>query len=154
MEDKNLQTRPQNCWTNTEIQELVKVLTILIDGQKPYGKEYSLKATLDYFMLKLEKKYGVDQVLFALDKYTDKKNDIPAPSDIINILNPEPPKITTAQYVSAQKWQERNQDWSEFTDAAETIVNYKKQENQAQENFQIECTKIAQIVEKSVKRIT
>jgi len=149
-----LQTKQQSSWTNTEIQELVKMLTILIDGQKQYGKDYSLKATLDYFILKLEKKYTVDQVLFALDKYTDKKNDIPAPSDINNILNPEKPKITTAQYISAQKWQERNQDWSGYTSEAILIREYKSQEDEKQLDHAIECDEIKQICSDSIQRIT
>jgi len=58
--------------------------------------------------MKLEHRYSVDRVIFALNEYTDRKNDIPSPADIINHIDPEPPRITEAQYIAAQKFQERN----------------------------------------------
>lgn len=128
------------------------MLTVLIDGQKQYGKEYSLKATLDYFRLKLEKKYTVAQVLFALDKYTDKKNDIPSPADINTILDPEKPKITTAQYIAARDNQRRNQ-YPMYSSDSQIISDYETQEATAQEDFKIQNEEIAQIVGNSVKRI-
>jgi len=132
------------------------MLTVLIDGQKQYGKEYSLKATLDYFRLKLEKKYTVDQVMFALDEYTDKKNDIPSPADINNILVPEPVCINQSEYIAALNWL-KNQGYPICIEAEEKrniIKDYERQEEKSRDDFKIENDKIAQIVSGSVKRIT
>jgi len=143
----------QDSWQSEELKQLGMALTFAYKTQTTYKEALDLDIRLSGWRFVLEEDYSVEQVLYGLKQYMKTNKNMPVPADINNILNPEPPKITTAQYVSAQKWQERNQDWSEFTDAAETIVNYNKQENEAQDNFQIECTKIAQIVKNSVKRI-
>ena len=74
-------------------------------------------------------------------------------NNIVNILEPEEPKVTEAQFVEAQKWQERNKNWSEFTDAADTIKRYRKQNDEARQNHTIQCEKIKEIAAASVKRI-
>lgn len=97
----------------------------------------------------------MSQILYALDIYTDDNDDMPKPAGLIAILNPEKPKITTASFIAAQTWLKNNNYpiCSEAENHRETVRAYEAQENEAQENFQIECTKIAQIVENSVKRI-
>lgn len=78
--------------------------------------------------LKLESRYSIAQVLWALDKYTDRKSDVPVPADIIQILNPESPKITQAEYVNALKVQEKN-NHDRFSVEAQIIEDYNKQNN-------------------------
>lgn len=88
---------------------------------------------LAYFRLKFEHRYTVPQVIFALEKYTDLKNDIPAPADILAILNPplpEKPRITEAQYIQACKAQEKN-GYPAFSTEYMLIQEYKKQNDEA-----------------------
>ena len=118
-------------------------MAIICDGQKAYGKNVELQPLFAYFKLKLESRFSVDQVIYALNKYTDSKNDIPAPADIINILNPPKPRISEAQFVEAQKWQEKN-GWPMFSDAQETIDLYRQQEKDARDSHKTEVQRIEQ----------
>ena len=83
MENQNLKPKQTNSWSKSEQESLLKVLTVLINGQKPYGKEYSVSDTFLYYKMKLDGKYTAEQIMKAVDIYTDKKNDVPAPADII-----------------------------------------------------------------------
>lgn len=141
-----------NFWPQSDQEALAKTLSVIAQGQKAYGKEINLKDIFDYFKIKLEGRFSVAQVVFAIQKYTDAKNDIPAPADIIKILNPEAPKVTEAQYYQACREYERN-CFNEFTDAYETKKLYERQANQARENFAIENQQIKSLVSNSVKRI-
>lgn len=75
--------------------------------------------------MKLGSRYSVAEVLRGLDIYTDRKSDIPSPADIIQILSPEPEKISQAAFIEAQEWQKRNNNWSPYTDAADIIAKYR-----------------------------
>ena len=129
---------------------MAKTLTVICDGQKQYGKQVDLKAVLAYFKFKLETRFTAEQVIYALAQYTDHHNDIPAPADVINILAPEPKKITQAEYIAAQKYQERN-NYPQFSQQRDVIRDYESQESEAREpvsGFLLETVK------NSVKRIT
>lgn len=130
----------------------MKTLSILINGQKTYGRDYSVSDTFAYYELKLQSRYSAEQILYAVDKYTDTKNDIPAPSDIINILNPEAPKITEAQYVNACKEQERN-GFPAFSAESVIIENYGKQNSDEQAEFKIQNEEIAGMVKRSINKM-
>lgn len=95
----------------------------------------------------------MQQVLFALEKYTDEKNDIPAPADIIKLLTKEPPRITEAEFIEAQKWQERN-GFPMFSDALDVIRGYKEQQRSKRQEHRIECKEIQALVSQSIKKIT
>lgn len=101
MQETNSYARQPKSWTASELEQLTKTLAVIINGQKAYGKDHSLKDTLAYYTHKLQGKFTMRQVLWALDKYTDQHNDIPAPSDLINLISPPPPRITYAQYQRA-----------------------------------------------------
>jgi hypothetical protein len=95
----------QESWKSTEIEGLSKALAVVCIVQNAYGTESQFAARLDFWIMKLEKKYTVNQVIHALDIYTDRHSDVPTPSDIINILNPEKPKITQTEYIAnKEKW--------------------------------------------------
>ena len=152
MENQNSQEKQKNYWTKSEAEKIIQILSVLINGQKTYGKEYSVKDTFAYYRLKLESKFSADQVIYGMDKYTDTKNDIPAPSDIINILNPEAPRITEAQYVNACKAQERN-GFPAFTAESVIIEDYRKQNSEDQEDFKIQNEAIAGLVRNSITKM-
>ena len=80
------------------MENITKTLAVIINGQKAFGKDYSLKDVLAYYNLKLNGRYSADQVISAIMAYTDMKNDVPAPADLINIISPPPAKITYAEY--------------------------------------------------------
>lgn len=83
----------------------------------------------------------MQQVIYALDKFTDENNSIPAPADINAILNPRPPKISTAEYVQAQRWQERN-GYPMFSEARSTIEAYEEQRREENEEHEREVNAI------------
>ena len=112
-----------------------------------------MKATFDYFKMKLNGRFSAEQVLYAIDKYTDLKNDIPAPADLIAILNPIKPRVTEAQFVQAQKWQAAN-GYPIFSDAKDVIEEYHQQDAQEREQFVSQSNEIKALVSGSVKRIT
>lgn len=111
------------------------------------------KLLMQGWEIKFAGRYAVEQILYALDQYTDKHSDFPAPADLIAILEPEEPKITEAQYIEAQKWQKRNNNYSKYTDAAETIAAYRDQNTAKRDAYRIGCDKVRQIALASVKRI-
>lgn len=140
-------------WTVEEKKSLAAVTFPLIEMQKQYGRKMDPKLVMQGWEIKFAGRFTVDQLLFALDAYTDKNDDFPSPNNLIEILEPEPPRISEAQFVQAQKWQERNQNWSEYTDAYDTIQRYKAQEREKRESYEIRCEKIKAIAQGSVKRI-
>lgn len=78
-------------------------MTVVISGQKAFGKDHSVKDVYDYYKMKLNGRYTAGEILTALDRYTDIKNDIPAPSDIIQIIDPPPKPISTAEFIHAKE---------------------------------------------------
>lgn len=105
----------------------MKVLTVLINGQKPYGKEYSVSDTFLYYKMKLNGKYTAEQIIKAVDIYTDKKNDVPAPADIIQILSPPEKQITYAEYKHALE-QHAAEGYPMFGYFGGVIKDYQKQQ--------------------------
>ena len=105
----------------------MKVLTVLINGQKPYGKEYSVSDTFLYYKMKLDGKYTAEQIMKAVDIYTDKKNDVPAPADIIQILNPPEKQITYAEFKHALE-QHAAEGYPMFGYFGGVINDYQKQQ--------------------------
>ena len=109
------------------MEEITKTLAVIINGQKAYGKDYSINDTFRYYKLKLDGRYSADKVISAILAYTDVKNDIPAPADIINIINPPPTKITYADYKYALE-QHKAEGYPMFGYFWQVIADYKKQQ--------------------------
>ena len=128
------------------------MLSVIIKGQKAYGKDHSITDTFAYFKYKLEKQYSVEQVVYALDKYTDIKNDIPAPSDIKNILNPKEPEISATEFNHAHKqWAAKG--FPEFCDYKDIVKKYEAQKEQGRDEFKIENKEILALAGNAMKRI-
>lgn len=143
----------KNGWTDDEKRALAAVTFPLIEMQKAYGRQMNAKLIMQGWQIKFAGRFSIEQLLYALDKYTDRHDDFPSPSNLIDILEPEEPRVTEAQFIAAQKWQDRNNDWSQYTDAAETISRYRRQNDEKREVFQITCEKVKQLAASSVKRI-
>ena len=143
-EDQPNTTAP-NCkagWTNDEIRKLASVLFPRIEMQKQYGRSIDPKLVMRGWQVKMAHRFSVDQILFALDVYTETHSDLPAPSDIIQILNPEPPQISDAEYVQAQRWQEAN-GYPIFSEAKDTIEKYRAQAKKRHDDFKTHTQKLA-----------
>lgn len=140
-------------WNLDEKRALASVTFPLIEMQKAYGRQMNAKLVMQGWEIKFAGRFSIEQILYALDKYTDKHDDFPSPANLIEILEPEEPRVTEAQFIAAQKWQERNNDWSQYTEAAETISRYRRQNEEKREVFQITCEKVKQLAASSVKRI-
>jgi len=119
---KNAANAPEN-WRSRPISESVDAqneLTALLTHtyiiQKKYGEQADhVKVRDDNFQRKLGR-FCFDDVEQAFEAYTNHKNDIPSPADIINILEPTPPifreamfigikqKSKSGSYVSSDEW--------------------------------------------------
>lgn len=113
-------------WTNEEKQEMVKVFTVLATIQKSYGNEINTRETLQAWQYVLSD-YTASQVIEAMLAWMKKDNSMPTPADLIKIIAPPSPKITTAEYVNAKKWQELNY-YSAYTPEAKLIREYEAQQ--------------------------
>lgn len=116
-----------NGWSPEQKRQLASVCFPLIQMQKQYGRNMDEKIIMQGWEIKLSKRFTIEQIIFAVDKYTDRNDDFPTPSDIINILDPEPAEISRAEYIEAKKWLERN-NYNEFSEQHEIVKNFEKQE--------------------------
>jgi hypothetical protein len=140
-------------WSIEEKKKLAVVVYEHVEMQKAYGRTIDAKVIMRAWQRKFINRFTIDQIIYALDKYSDKRDDFPSPSNIIEILEPQAPVITEAQFVEAQKWQERN-GWPIFSDAQITIDKYRKQNDDKHTAFRIEKQEIQSLVSDSVKMIS
>ena len=80
-----LQAKPKTYWQKSEQENLIKLLTIYIEGAA-YNTNVSVKNVFLLFQHKLEGRYTVEQVMKALDIYTDQSDSVPHPSHVIQII--------------------------------------------------------------------
>ena len=98
------QSNANKSWTSTEIGEFTKEFAKICIGQNAYGTESQFALKVEYWLSKIQRHgYTINQVLHALEVYTDRNDGIPTPSDIINILSPVKPKITQTEYITAKE---------------------------------------------------
>jgi hypothetical protein len=128
------------------------VLSITVDGQKAYGKEINLQSILNYFRLKLEGKFNVEQVIHALDVYTDEHNDIPSPADVIKILSPKEHRVTATEYAYALEAQRRN-GYPMFSADQVVIAKYKEQRQNDGEEVKEYNKDLQRLAGQNIKRI-
>lgn len=89
-------------WCKEEKILINQAVTVLADMQKNYGKQINLKSMLKGWELILADKMTGQEVVQAVKKYMEKKSDIPAPADILEIHQPAEKKITYAEYTRAK----------------------------------------------------
>lgn len=83
--------------------KLVKALSRICAMQGKYGKTAAELETMVEGFCWVLAEYTTDQVIDAMGIHIKKSRDIPTPSDIEHIINPPPPKIDWAMYVSLKK---------------------------------------------------
>ena len=112
-------------WETKAEASLSETLVFFAEMQKTYGKTVHLAAVIAGFKFAFEGKYTPEQVQYALKIHLQNTQEFPTPAHITAILNPPKPRVSYAEYIAALDWQKRNQDWSQFSSAADTIRNYK-----------------------------
>lgn len=68
-------------------------------------------------------------MIAALSEYMQTHTDIPAPADLVKIIDPPKPRITEAEYVAAQKKHAAN-NFRRFTIEHCLIEDYEKQRDE------------------------
>ena len=88
-------------WTSEEKSQLLDVLQTVAEMQHSYGKQVDPEKMLKGYQLILENKLSANIVIEGIGKFLERNRDLPSPSDINNIVNPEPEKLSNARYVQA-----------------------------------------------------
>lgn len=92
-----------NVWTASDVESLMMALTFCYGNQNTYKDPLDLKARIAGWKFILEEDFPMDRVLAAIKIFMKKNNNMPVPADIHAILSPPPRKISTAEYIHAQK---------------------------------------------------
>lgn len=83
--------------------KLAATLAMVCALQQQYGKTQAELEILVEGFSRVLKHYPMDLIIDAIERYTLKSPNIPAPADIENIINPPPPKIDWPLYTELKK---------------------------------------------------
>ena len=83
--------------------QLVVLLTQCYDALKVYGKEPEQLPNLIKMFILVLGEYDFATIRKAFTEYLKRRNEMPAPADIVNIIDPPPEPLSAATYVSLQK---------------------------------------------------
>ncbi len=114
-------------WSNDDKMKLAQGLGVLATIQKSYGKQIDVKATIQAWEFVMAEKYHAEQVLMAMKVYMGKSSDMPAPADLIKIINPPEKQITYAEYKHALE-QHALEGYPMFGFHCQVIKDYNKQQ--------------------------
>lgn len=120
--------------------------------QRTYGEALDMKIRGRAWERKLGAKFSVNQIIMAVEKYTDRHSDFPTPSDIINILDPVKPEISRAEYITAKEWLKVN-GYNQFSDQYELVQAFEKQEKEKRAPKTNENSQLTAIAADSVKKL-
>lgn len=95
---------------------MAKCLGVVCALQQQYGKTTAELELLVEGFSRVLKHRPMAQIIDAIEKYTLKNPNIPAPADIENIINPPPPKIDWPLYIELKK---RARDGNYYLDGDE-----------------------------------
>jgi hypothetical protein len=113
-------------WTPDDKKKLAVVLGQVFDMQHQFGKTTGqIENIIAGFHWAL-KDYSVDTVLDGIRQYVMRKSDIPAPADIINIIDPAPrkPEFDRAYYVHLRKLKDEQGEFALSRDEEEYLKAY------------------------------
>lgn len=154
MENQKSPTKPANSWTASEKSELTQLLALIINGQNKYGETVSVKDTFAFFSFKLEGRFPMSSILYAINLHTDRKDTIPTPADIITIIEPAKAQITQADFIHAKKQWEL-EGYPSYSYYAMIVKDYEKQSETARiAPSKVEDPRIAGIIQNAAKAIT
>ena len=124
-QDNQSNNKHKTCWTDSEMKTLIQTMTVYFSDLNTYGQTINLGMIFKKYKMFFEDKYSIDQIIFAMHRHCEQSPDFPKVCHIEAILNPKPPRVTEAQYVQAQRWQERN-GFPMVSDAQMTIERYEQ----------------------------
>lgn len=105
------------------------MLTAIYDNLSSYGQPLNLKSRLGLWKMTLEDDYSIAQVLAALKQHCKASNTMPAPADVIAVLNPPKSKITQAEFIHAKKQWEL-EGYPSYSYYAMLVKEYESQEGE------------------------
>lgn len=156
MENQIQKEHSKDCvsgWTDNDKKKIASVIFPLIEMQKAYGRTLDTKLVMQGWEMTLADRYNSDQICYALKEYALRGgDDFPSPKNINDILNPESPKVSEAEYVNACKTWEIN-NYPIFSEELDVINAYKAQNETKRRDFVIENEKIASLVRKSIRKM-
>jgi hypothetical protein len=87
MEENQMQNQSSNgSWNDTEKKILATFIAPIYEMQKTYSPK-NLKMIMRGWEMKLAGRYPVEDIMKAVDKYTNTNADFPTPSDVIEAIN-------------------------------------------------------------------
>lgn len=123
-------------WNDDDKKKIFEAFSVAMAIQNSYGKEIDAKTTLKAWEYVMSDEYAADQVVAAIHKHVKQSNAFPTPADLIQIINPPQRKVTHAEYIAAQKYQEAN-GYPRFSPEAYLIREYEYQDREpAKDNLQ------------------
>jgi hypothetical protein len=136
-----------------QIRNLVKMMTVYFSDLKDYGQDVDLDIILTKYRIYFEQEFSTEQVIYAIHRHCERSIEIPRIGNLMDILKPQTPVITEAQFIEAQRWQERN-SFPMISDAKETIELYKAQNAKKRQDHKIQSDEIKAIASNAIKKIT
>lgn len=124
----------------------------MLEMQKAYGRQCDALLVMQGWEWKLAGKFSVEEILWALDKYSDTRDDFPSPSNLIGILRPEEPKVTQAEYIQACKELEQN-GYNQFSDAYDVKKLFESQQREERECFETQDEEIKAIAARTANAL-
>jgi hypothetical protein len=153
MQNQTSATKPETFWSNSDKAELIKTMAVIVNGQNSYGKTHNLAHLIDYYTMKLEGRFPMSSIIYALNLYTDRKDDVPTPADIINIIDPQKPRITQAEFIHAKE-QHKLEGYKNYSYYGRIVKDYEAQEEQGRlPQSHITNGPIKSIIAQSIKKI-
>lgn len=83
--------------------ELTRLLYQTFASQKTYGDKAQMMEYRDGMFQLILEDYPYRVIRAAFIEHVKRKPDLPSPSDIVNLIDPEPEPLSAALYVSLQK---------------------------------------------------
>ena len=116
-------------WTNEEKTHIAKTFGVLVAIQKSYGNDIDIKSTLRAWQVVLGD-YPAGQLISAMQEWVKRHRDMPTPSDMIKLMNPEPTRITQTEFIHAKE-QWKLEGFPNYSYYAGIVKEYEKQEGEA-----------------------
>lgn len=137
-------------WTVDDKKKIACLVFPLLELQKLYGKKIDPKLCMQGWQAKFEHRFTAEQIYYAVDKYSDERDDFPSPANIVAILEPVIPEITATEYLAAKKvWENRGLPM--HCEQRDTVKAYEEQTITKREKFKIENEEILKVSQSAGK---
>ena len=81
------ESKQRDCWTNTQIQNLVKAMPVYFCDLDDYGKGINFEMLLNKYRFYFEKKYSTEEVINAIHQHCKISGIVPKVCDLVPILS-------------------------------------------------------------------